>query len=135
MTFGEKLRHHRKEKKLTQKQVADAIGVTPATIINYENGSTYPQDRKVYAKLADLLGVDADYLHNENDIFIKATSEMYGKRGKKQAEQLVENARGLFAGGELTEEEKLGVLNALQEAFFECKRVNANIYNPKKNIK
>lgn len=65
-------------------------------------------------------------------MFIDATSAMYGKRGKAQAEQLVENARGLFAGGDLSDEEKLGVLNALQEAFFECKQMNAEKYTPKK---
>ena len=135
MTFGEKLRKHRKEKNLTQQQVAEAIGVAPTTIVNYENGTTYPRDRAVYVKLAEILGVEADYLHNENDMFLEASSEMYGRRGKKQAAQLVETARGLFAGGELTDDEKLGVLNAMQEAFFECKKMNAEKYNPKKNKK
>ena len=132
MTFGEKLRKHRKEQHMTQKQLADAVGVGATTIINYESGTTYPQDRTIYSKLAEAFGVDPDYLHNENDMFIDATSAMYGKRGKAQAEQLVENARGLFAGGDLSDEEKLGVLNALQEAFFECKQMNAEKYTPKK---
>lgn len=132
MTFGEKLKKHRKEKGMTQKQLAEAIGVGNTTIINYEKGSTYPQDRKVYAKLAEVLGIDADYLHNENDMFVETSLERYGRNGKVQAEKLVENARGLFAGGDLSEDEKLGVLNALQEAFFECKRINTEKYTPKK---
>ena len=38
MTFGEKLKKHRKEKGMTQKQLAEAIGVGATTIINYEKG-------------------------------------------------------------------------------------------------
>ena len=135
MTFGEKLRKYRKEKKLTQKQLADIVGVAATTIVNYENGTTYPQDRKVYSKLADALGIDADFLHNENDVFIDAVREDYGNRGRRQAEKLIADAGALFAGGDLDEDEKQGVLNALQEAFYECKRLNAEKYNPYKNKK
>lgn len=135
MTFGEKLRKYRKEKKLTQKQLADIIGVAATTIVNYENGTTYPKDRKVYSQLANALGIDADFLHNENDVFVDAVREDYGNRGRRQAEKLIADAGALFAGGDLDEDEKQGVLNALQEAFYECKRRNAEKYNPFKNKK
>ena len=135
MTFGEKLRKYRKEKKLTQKQLADIIGVAATTIVNYENGTTYTHDRKLYSKLANALDIDADFLHNENEVFVEAAHEDYGSRGKKQAEKLIADAGALFAGGDLDEDEKQGVLNALQEAFYECKRRNAEKYNPFKNKK
>ena len=135
MTFGEKLKKYRKEKKLTQKQLAEIVGVAATTIVNYENGTTYPQDRKIYAKLANALGIDADFLHNENDVFIDAVKEDYGNRGRVQAEKLIADASALFAGGDLDEDEKQGVLNALQEAFYACKQINSIKYNPFKNKK
>ena len=121
MTFGEKLRAFRKEKKMTQAELAEKMGCGINTIINYENGKTYPNRRDVYVKLGEVLGVDANYLHNENEDFIDAAAKKYGPKGKEQAAQLIEDAKGLFAGGELSDNEKLGVLKALQEAFWECK--------------
>ena len=76
MKFGEKLRKYRTDKNLTQAELAKLIGVGVNTICNYESGKTYPQNREVYKKLADVLGVDADHLHNENDDFIESAQGM-----------------------------------------------------------
>lgn len=65
MTFGEKLRHARKEKGLTQAELALQAGLGLRTIIAYEKGETYPQKRSTYQTLANILGVRADELHNE----------------------------------------------------------------------
>lgn len=65
MTFGEKLRRARKEKGLTQAELANQAGLGLRTIIAYEKGETYPQKRSTYQTLADVLGVQADDLHNE----------------------------------------------------------------------
>ena len=131
MTFGEKLKLYRKMKNITQRDLAKIAGLGFNTISNYERGQTYPQNREIYARLAQILEIDTDFLHNENDDFINEAEARYGKRGRSQAEQLVEDARGLFAGGELTEEEKLGVLRALQDVFWECKDANSAKYSSK----
>ena len=65
MTFGEKLRRARREKGLTQAELANQAGLGLRTIIAYEKGETYPQKRSTYQTLADILGVQADDLHNE----------------------------------------------------------------------
>ena len=65
MTFGEKLHRARKEKGLTQAELANQAGLGLRTIIAYEKGETYPQKRSTYQTLADILGVQADDLHNE----------------------------------------------------------------------
>lgn len=65
MTFGEKLRRAHIEKGLTQAELANQAGLGLRTIIAYENGETYPQKRSTYQTLADILGVQADDLHNE----------------------------------------------------------------------
>ena len=65
MTFGEKLRRARREKGLTQAGLANQAGLGLRTIIAYEKGETYPQKRSTYQTLADILGVQADDLHNE----------------------------------------------------------------------
>ena len=65
MTFGEKLRRARIEKGLTQAELALQAGLGLRTIIAYEKGETYPQKRSTYQTLAEILGVQADDLHNE----------------------------------------------------------------------
>ena len=65
MTFGEKLRRARREKGLTQAELANQAGLGLRTIIAYEKGETYPQKRSTYQTLADILGAQADDLHNE----------------------------------------------------------------------
>ena len=65
MTFGEKLRRARREKGLTQAELANQAGLGLRTIIAYEKGETYPQKHSTYQTLAEILGVQADDLHNE----------------------------------------------------------------------
>lgn len=59
--FGEKLRQLRKEKNLTQKQLAALIGVKDSVISFYEVGDRVPSP-EVIRKLAIVLRVSADYL-------------------------------------------------------------------------
>ena len=103
MRFGEKLRVLRKEKGLTQAELAKLAGVGLKTITNYEKGSTYPQNREVYGILARILGCDADYLHNEGDDFIAMAGQQNGYRGKQGAERLLQEVRVAFSGDEMTE--------------------------------
>ena len=131
MTFGEKLRAARKKCGLTQAELAQKANVGLKTISNYENGSTYPQNREVYTVLAEILGIDVDYLKNENDEFVDAVQKKYGYRGKKQAMELVEEMGGLFAGGELSDDDLDGVMKALQDYYWKEKEDNKK-YTPKK---
>ena len=55
----------------------------------------------------------------------------YGYRGKKGAEKLVEELTGLFAGGEMAEEDMDEMMLAIQEAYVIAKKNNKK-YTPKK---
>lgn len=57
----EKLREARKSARLTQRQVAEAIGVTESTYCGYETGKRQPDPIKISA-IASVLGVSGDYL-------------------------------------------------------------------------
>lgn len=92
MRFGEKLRKLRKDSHLTQAELAKRAGLGLKTITNYEKGTTYPQDRRVYSVLAEILGTSADYLHNENDDFVSMAEKEFGYRGRIGAEKLVGRA-------------------------------------------
>lgn len=59
--FGLKLRKLRKQKNLTQKQLADLIGVQNSIISFYELGDRIPSPEMII-KLAGTLQVSTDYL-------------------------------------------------------------------------
>ncbi len=133
MTFGEKLRTYRLKKNMTQQELAKAVGLGLNTISNYEKGKTYPQNREVYAKLAQVLGIDADFLHNEHDDFIAQAQHDYGYRGKVGAQKLVSELSSLFSGGEMAPEDMDELMLALQEAYIDAKKRNKK-YTPKKYL-
>lgn len=131
MRFGEKLRKFRTEKGMTQAELAKEAGLGLNTISNYESGRTYPQNREVYTTLANILDVNPDNLHNENDDFITEAAAQYGSRGARQAKELLDEVTGLFAGGELADEDMREMVDAIQEAYLIAKKNNKK-YTPKK---
>ena len=66
MNMGEKLKSLRIEKKLTQKQVADRIGLAISAVSSYESGTRYPS-YDVLVKLARIFHVSTDYLLGMTD--------------------------------------------------------------------
>ena len=134
MKFGEKLAKLRAEKSLKQSEVAEAVGISRRNYISYETEGRYPRNREIYYKLAGVFGCDVNYLLTEDEEFIARAGEEYGEGGYKDAEKLVSQLIGLFAGGELSEEDRDAVMRALTEAYFECKAENKK-YAPKKSRK
>lgn len=62
MNFGDKLKELRKEKGLSQKDLAEKLNVTQRTISYYENSATAPSNAEIVAKIADVLNVRLDEL-------------------------------------------------------------------------
>lgn len=60
-TLGIRLKNQRKSKKLTQQQVADAIGVSKTSVIYWEKDENLPKHDSLMA-LTQILGVTSDYL-------------------------------------------------------------------------
>ena len=56
MTIGERVKQARKEKKLTQKELAEQIGVHPANISQFERGKRNPKLENIN-KIASALGI------------------------------------------------------------------------------
>ena len=131
MKFGEKLRMLRIEKHMHQESVAQACGISRRTYIGYEQEGRYPRKREVYGRLARVLGVDVNYLLTEDEEFVSLAAMRFGSRGRRQAEELVAELTGLFAGGELSEADRDAVMIALQKAYFDAKEDN-NKFIPKK---
>lgn len=131
MNFAQKLKDLRTEKNLTQEELAKKSGISIKSISRYELGETLPRTKKYYEKIANALDVDTDYfLSQEANFFINARKE-FGYKGAKDSEELVNGMIGLMAGGELPDEDKATILDAMQEAFYMAKLENKK-YTPKK---
>ncbi|MCD8323930.1 MAG: helix-turn-helix domain-containing protein [Clostridiales bacterium] len=61
MTFGEKLKNLRKSQKLTQKQLAERLGVAKSVVSYYESGYRYPS-YDVLVNISHVFHVSTDYL-------------------------------------------------------------------------
>jgi Predicted transcriptional regulators len=59
--MGDKLHSLRTEMKLTQKQVADRIGLAISAVSSYESGTRYPS-YETLIKLSRMFHVSTDYL-------------------------------------------------------------------------
>ncbi|WP_080577989.1 helix-turn-helix domain-containing protein [Pseudomonas chlororaphis] len=62
--FGKRLAHARAEKNLTQRELADAVGITWSQISRYEAGKAKPR-LAVLLKLADALGTTSETLSGD----------------------------------------------------------------------
>jgi len=130
MTFAEKLKQVRIGCRLTQEQIAEIIGVTRKTIILYEAGDRTPKQEKVYESLANHFQTSVDFWKYDNtEDFEKTATIAYGADGKQQAQKLLSDAAGLFAGGALSDEDKEAVFNALQKVYWEIKMEKAKKSN------
>lgn len=145
MKFGEKLKELRMAKGWSQIELAKKMEVTNRTISSYERGEAYPKKMNAITKIALLFGLSVDNLLNDvedkaniyipsnkkQEEFLSLAADQYGARGRKQAEKLVSDLGGMFAGGELSEEDMDAVFQAFTEIYFDSKR-EAKKYTPKK---
>lgn len=62
INISSKVKKLREDNKLTQKDLAIKLNITPQVISNIERGYTTSVDPETLARLADIFGVDTDYL-------------------------------------------------------------------------
>lgn len=123
MTFSERLKKIREEKGMTQEQLAQCSGISRRMIQKYESAVARPR-YDAAEKLASALEIPVSTLLGENETFVAQAAEKYGARGAKQAEQLMSEVTGLFAGGDLAEEDMDVMMKAISDAYWIAKEKN-----------
>jgi len=131
MKFNERLKELREKNNLTQEQLAKISGVSSRMIQRYEYGTSRPR-LDAAEKIAKALNVSTDELLGNADMLIAQANEKYGARGAKQAKQLTDEVTGLFAGGDMAEEDMDLMMKAIQDAYWIAKEKNKK-YTPKKH--
>lgn len=113
MDFKSKIRLLRRESGLTQREIAEKIGVTYRTYQNYEAGASSPSGA-VLARISSLFGVSMDMLGDGHEQIAKNT-----ENGELDA--LLSEMQALFSGGKLRDDDKKYVIDALTEAYYRTK--------------
>lgn len=133
MKLGDKIKHLRTKNNMTQPDLAKKLGVTVRTIAYYENNERQPK-KSIIMELCKLFHVTTDYLLSNDEAFLVEAEDKYGYRGKKKAEEFIQETNALFAGGELNEEDRDKVFKAITEIYWRSKEKNKK-YTPKNHRK
>ena len=112
--LGEKIKTYREEKKITQVEVAEILGVKPATISKYEAGALEPNIESL-KKLAELFEVSVDELLKEDEFDFSKINVLEVLREQEEMQlkgNLYHNTQIIFAyntnhieGSKLTEDQ------------------------------
>ena len=73
ITLGKRIKMLRRREGITQKELANALGVGASTITMYETDKRVPNN-DMFVKLADYFGVDVDYLLGRSDVASSITN-------------------------------------------------------------
>ena len=130
MTFSDKVKRAREVAGLTQDELAQAIGVSRRTITAYESEGAVAR-RSTTEKLAYALKVSVKYLTDEKctdplaeiekDEYIEQARALYGSKGVRDMDELLKDNAALFAGGDLSQEQKDAFIEAVMKAYITCK--------------
>ncbi len=112
--LGEKIKFYRENKKITQAEVAEALGIKPATISKYESGLLEP-NIEALKKLAELFEISVDELLKEDTFDISKINILEVLREQKNMKlkgNLYHNTQIIFSynsnhieGSKLTEDQ------------------------------
>lgn len=128
--FSEKIFSARKLLNLSQKELADLIGVSMRTIVSYETTDARPR-MSTLVRLASALHVSREYLLQDQiqdpsyglkkEPYADEIKEKYGAQAAQEISFLTERSSALFAGGEIPQEAKDAYFEAIMAAYLECK--------------
>lgn len=137
MLLGERIKEARLAKGLTQKQLAEMLNTTDATVNRYEKGVRNP-DPETLETIADILEVSMDYLFGKTNIPNIYIPEEYARKHKitkrdlTQYEDFIEQAGIFFMDDEVAEEDKEKLFRDISELFWKAKEMNKKKYGRKK---
>lgn len=105
INIGAKIKTLRKGKKMTQFELAEALGITRASISNYELGRRAPHISEL-KRIAEYFGVGLDYFG------IASTDEVF---------DLISRAREVFQSEDVPKEKKQAVFDELMRLYLSIK--------------
>lgn len=125
MSIGKKIKQLRENKGLSQKELADSLGVTQQAIDAWERSITNPRKKSI-DKLSSFFNVNGGFFF-EDDIQNKTPSnEMIIKKENKPKDliKLLEKEEYTLNGVLVTPEDKEKLKRIIEAAFWDAKEKN-----------
>ncbi|GHU35320.1 hypothetical protein FACS1894105_03790 [Clostridia bacterium] len=143
LTFGEKVRQARLMLNLSQTEIAEKTGISERSLYSYERTNAVPRASNL-KKLAVALNVSVGYLTDKSEtdttkndgseLLLSSVRDEFGSRGVREANELIQRAHALFAGGELDNSAKDLFFHSLMEVYLESKTEARIKFTPKSRI-
>lgn len=121
MEFGEKIKARRLELKISQQTLALNSGLSLRSIQNYESGQRHPANVSIIKDIAKVLNISYEYLLDDKAQYIIDAAARGGEQAALDVDKLISNIHAIFAGGELSQENKDKVMRAVNEIYWETK--------------
>lgn len=121
MTFGDKVKILRTEKGWIQQELADALGVSVRTIKNYELGDSYPKNRLIYKKLAEIFNVDVNDLLVENEEFQMPEKTDTSYDDYHLLKQSLNRMKQVFRSERIEQKDKDALIRKLWDLYWDNK--------------
>lgn len=141
INLSQKIRMQRAFLDMSRDELAAKVGVTRRSIVAYEGGDRTPRPNTLI-KLAEALNVSVRYLSDDEcenpqedidrDLYIRSANEKYGTSGARDIDRLLKENMALFAGGDISLEEKDRFFEAVTKAYFVCREEARKRYGRKK---
>lgn len=141
MDFGHILSNLRNESKITQKDLANILGVSRGTIGMYEIGQRDP-DTETLKKIAKYFNVSVDYLLGNTDIkkpspesdIPQEYTDKYKvtKKDIEQHDEVIKHAQAFMMDDEVGEEDKEKLVAVINKLYWDSKAKNKEKFGRKK---
>lgn len=120
--FAETLRDLRVSRGMTQRELAEKLGVRLRTVQYYENGDHIPKDINVLNRIAAIFDVPVHTLVDSTQFYrmLRAEEPVAGRTSdRKELYRILQELTSLFAGGTLSESDRELFLEAVTELVRE----------------
>lgn len=116
--FSTQLKKYRKKNGYTQKQLAEAVGVTQQAVAKWETDKASP-DPEMLQKISSILNVTVDSL-------LDGTTTKDKSKMPKDLNKFLQQSEIIFDGDtyNLTNDERDMVMKSLEVAFYAAKQAN-----------
>lgn len=131
MAFGDRVKERRIELGYSQQKLAEKAGISLRSVQNYESNQRYPNNINIARQIAVALGTTAETLLSDEDAFVMEAEQRGGAKARRDVQGLLYELNAMFAGGDMTPDDKDKVMRAIMDMYWESKQINQK-YTPKK---
>lgn len=126
MKLSEKLEILIRRNGYKKTEFAEKVGITYRALANYLSGGRNPRE-SILRDIASALDTTVEFLKDDTKALVLNREEQFlfngnsDNRSRLEATDFLEHSRGLFAGNNLTDEDKSTLFACLTEIYFDAK--------------